>query len=157
MNEDPYKSPESNVVVATVKSVPLPNPFIVAVMIIVVSVLIKMIIAGVEYLLGTTLPANTFLSTIIPALSIGIYYGKKRGDYFPRNFRFKVVLIWLVLGIVLSGIVLSLFFPDLLPMLASSATYTAIFIGMVFLGVLFCYFALHFGEKLGIKSLETKA
>jgi len=158
MSEDFYKSPESDVSLTNKQLAVLPNPFVVALLIVGVSIVIGAILGGIEFLLGITLPANTFLSTIIPALIVGMYYGKKRQDYFPRSFRIKVILIWLAIGVVLAAV--AFFFiigSGLLEGMGSNAMFIGIFVGMILLGTLFTYFALMFGEKLGIKSIQAKA
>jgi uncharacterized membrane protein YraQ (UPF0718 family) len=157
MSEDPYKSPESNVAVASNAVTALPNPLIVALLIIAVSVIIGAVFGVIEYFLDFTLPANSFLTTIVPAFVIGSYYGKKRQDFFPRSFRVKVIIIWLVIGVLLAGVAFTFIAPDLLSLMSGDSTFVAIFIGMVLLGCVFCYFALSFGEKIGIKSLKKNA
>lgn len=157
MSQDPYKSPESNVAVATKEVAELPNPFVVALLMVAVSLAIGAVIATIEFFLGFTFPGNSFLTTVIPALVVGTYYGKKRQALFPRNFRIKVVLIWLAIGILLAAIAFGLIAPDFLRMMLANIVFVAIFVGVVLLGCVICYFAISFGEKLAIKSLAKKA
>lgn len=156
MSEDLYKSPESDVTAAAKQAAPLPNAFMVALFIIVVSMIIGAILGVIEFLLGITLPATTFLTTIIPAFIVGMHYGKKRQAFFPRNFRIKVILIWLAIGVVLAGLAFMFFFSSgIFDGLGSNALFIGIFIGTILLASLFTYFALSFGEKLGIKSASN--
>lgn len=130
MSEDPYKSPESNVAVVANASAVLPNPFIVAILIIAVSVIIGAVFGVIEYFFDITLPANTFLTTIVPAYIIGSYYGKKRQELFPRSFRIKIILIWLVMGVLLAGVAFRFIAPDLLELMSGDTTFVAILFGM---------------------------
>jgi len=153
MEEDLYKSPVSDVAVAHKQVAPLPSAFIVALLIIVVSMVIGAILGVMEFLIGITLPATTFLTTILPAFIVGMHYGKKRQAFFPRNFRIKVILIWLVIGVVLAGIAFTFFVGyGILDGLGGNVLFIGIFVGTILLASLFTYFALSFGEKLGIKS-----
>jgi len=128
MSDDLYKSPESNVAIASDETPPLPNSFVVALFIIGLSLLIGLIISGVEYF------------------------------FVPRTFRVKVILIWLALGILISWVALDLIVgSDVLSLMARTSTFIAIFIGLVLLGTLLTYFALSFGEKLGIRSAQKKS
>lgn len=156
MNDDLYKSPESDVAITSDEVTPLPNAIVVALFILGVSFVIGAIAAGIEYILGAALPANTFFSTIFPAFAVGIYYGNKRKAFFPRNFRIKVIVIWLALGVVIAVAVYFLLSPVFLNPVMWNSTFIFIFVGLVLLGSLFSYFALSFGEKLGINSAMKK-
>lgn len=157
MSQDPYKSPESNVAVATKEIAVLPNPFVVALLMVALSLAIGAVIATIEFFLGFTFPGNSFLTTAVPALVVGNYYGKKRKELFPRNFRIKVVLIWLAIGVLLAGVAFALIEPDFLKMMLGNIMFVVIFVGIVLLGCVICYFAIHFGEKIAIKSLTRQA
>jgi len=47
---------------------------------------------------------NPAISTMVPALVVGYIYGSKREHYFPRQFRIKVIAIWIAISLVFTAL-----------------------------------------------------
>ena len=149
------KTPESNL--GQEKSnVILPSVWIVYLSLMGVSLLIGILISVLEFLFDVPLEALNFLPTLGAALSIGYHYGLKRGDYFPSGFRWRVVMMWIMTGVLVMVIFIFLFVPDILSQLYENLTLTGFFLVTFLIAIVvtvgsgISYFLLMTGEKIGV-------
>ncbi len=134
----------------------LPNPIIVALLIIGVSFLVGMVFAAVQLLFNFTLPGGTAISTMVPALVVGYIYGSKREGYFPRSFRIKVIAIWIAISLALTVFVFKFVGIPLQEVLPSLSFLVPMFLVILMIATVVCYFAFKFGEKIGIDAAKKK-
>lgn len=151
MNDNIYSAPESDAGQGENKP---PNPLIVAAKIIGISIVLGLLIAGIEYLLGIAFAANSFLSSFVAAGIVGYRYGRKRGRLFTPTYRVQVVAIWLSILLSLAAIsLLAVGLDDWQQLSGVGKFWLIFFAGAALIGGI-VYLALRFGEKLAIRSLK---
>ncbi len=155
MTENLYQAPNSNLEKSTTAQLGLPSAFKVGLTLLLLSAAIGIGLAILESFIGKNTHSN-ILSTVIPAIAIGGYYGKKRGQIFPSKFRLAVVFIWFLGSLLITAAIFVLFIPGAISQFVSAIGLTIpliILIVGIFLLIGFgvSYAMLHAGEKIGVK------
>lgn len=163
MDNQIYQSPKADLDQGIERQIPLPSPFTVAVFLLLASLAMGLILAAIEFLMESPLPGTNAITTVVPALLVGSYYGGKRGELFSPAFRHKVIGLWLLASIILGFGILILLAPEIF----DSGTFAsvtgnnmALFLAIMAVALLFAYALSYFifrsGEKVGIKQWQKK-
>jgi hypothetical protein len=126
----------------------------VAIALCLASVAFGLLLYVIEYLIGKELSSTGLLSTIIPAMSIGHYFGHKSGVLMPSKTRWSAIFLWVLVSIVVfivASIVLDISLYEVFGELGWFNLLIAIFLVITLIAA---YFLFKWGEKLGIKTLE---
>lgn len=135
----------------------LPNPLVVALLIIAVSFLVGIVFAVIQVMFNFTLPGGTAISTMVPAMVVGYIYGSKRQSYFPREFRIKVIAIWVAISLVFTFLIFQYIELPIQELMSTMTFIIPVLIGLLFIAAVVCYFAFKFGEKIGMDAAKKKA
>ena len=157
MDDDQYSSGQSDLQGVHNDDSQLPNPFVAALLIIGISFLVGIVFVAIEFIFNVSVPGNTAISTLIPALVVGSFYGRKRQSYFPRNFRIKVIAIWVAISLIFTFFIFRYLDLPLQEMLPSLSIVVSVSIGILLLVATICYFAFKFGEKIVMDAAKKKS
>ncbi|HHF2858235.1 TPA: ABZJ_00895 family protein [Vibrio diabolicus] len=130
-----------------------PSVLLVTSLLCLASVCWAALLLTIEYIVGIEMSGTGFLSTLIPAMSVGYYFGYKTGDIMPSKTRWCAVLLWtlaslVVFSIILMSLDISPF--DLLTELGEISIFIAV-VMLITIGI--AYLILKSGEKMAIKVL----
>jgi len=128
------------------------------------SIVFGVILYVVEYIVGSEISeisGNSVLSTIMPAMVTGMYFGSKQGLYLPSKTRWAALALWIAASFVYAAVVFYYYdfsLADLSAMINELGWFSLIILVVLVLAFLASYAAFKFGEKTGIKSfLQKKA
>jgi len=126
-----------------------------------VSFLCGVILYLAEYIVDTEMSGSGMLSTIMPAMLTGMYFGSKQGQYLPSKTRWGALAIWIAASFIYAAAVFYYYdfsFADLSAMINELGWFSLIILVVSVLVFLASYAAFKFGEKAGIKTyLQKKA
>jgi len=125
------------------------------------SIVFGVILYLIEYIVGSEISGNSVLSTIMPAMLTGMYFGSKQGLYLPSKTRWAALALWIAASFVYAAVVFYYYdfsLADLSAMINELGWFSLIILAVLVLAFLASYAAFKFGEKTGIKSfLQKKA
>ena len=125
------------------------------------SIVFGVILYLIEYIVGSEISGNSVLSTIMPAMLTGMYFGSKQGLYLPSKTRWAALALWIAASFVYAAVVFYYYdfsLADLSAMINELGWFSLIILVVLVLAFLASYAAFKFGEKTGIKSfLQKKA
>lgn len=112
-----------------------------------------------EYIVGSEIAGISTISTIMPAMVTGIYFGSKSGEFISPKTRWSALSIWIAASFTYAFL---LFYYYEIPLSEVTAIidklgWFSLIILVVFLFTfLIAYAAFKFGEKTGIKNFQQK-
>ena len=123
------------------------------------SIIFAIILLIVEYIVGNEISGVGALSTIMPAMLTGLYFGSKSGEYISPKTRWLALTIWIAASFVYAFAVFYYYkfsFAELVDILNEFGWFNFIILGVVIIAFLISYVAFKFGEKTGIKTFQQK-
>ena len=123
------------------------------------SIIFAVILLIVEDIVGSEVPGVGALSTIMPAMLTGVYFGSKSGEYISPKTRWLALTIWIAASFVYAFAVFYYYefsFAELGDMLNEFGWFNLIILGVVIIAFLISYVSFKFGEKTGVKSFLQK-
>ena len=136
-----------------------PSPIKVGLALCLASIIFGLILHLTEYIVGTEMTGVGMLSTIIPAMITGIYFGSKSGEYLPTKTRWLAISIWIGVSFAYAAILLYYYdipFSEIGAMISELGWFGLIILVILIIAFIVSYIAFKFGEKIGIKSLLQK-
>ncbi|EPR7481927.1 ABZJ_00895 family protein [Vibrio alginolyticus] len=130
-----------------------PSVLLVTSLLCLASVCWAALLLAIEYIVGIEMSGTGFLSTLIPAMSVGYYFGYKTGDVMPSKTRWYAVLLWTLASLVVFSLILMSL--DISPFyLLSELGGVSVFIAIIMLITIgIAYLILKSGEKMAIRVL----
>ncbi|MGD8567608.1 MAG: ABZJ_00895 family protein [Gammaproteobacteria bacterium] len=156
MDEDIYKTPEAKLTRADVRPAAPPNPYVAALFLMGLSILMGLIVVAVESIFNISTSSSNAVSTIVPAYLVGYYYGNKRGVLFSSKHRAMAVGFYIILSLIVGGSYIMLFTPELFSQPDARKIFATVMVVVTVILAVACYFIFKFGEKAGIKNYENK-
>ncbi|WP_051303406.1 hypothetical protein [Psychromonas aquimarina] len=120
------------------------------------SIGLGIILTALEYMIGKELSGTSTLSTILPALITGIFWGNKSGKLMPSKIRWYSLLVWLAISLFFGVVISLLLNVSLYSLAVEFGWFNLIFIALFSLLFLLTYHAMKSGEKIGVKSYLKK-
>ena len=123
------------------------------------SIIFGVILYIAEYIIDTEITGVGVISTILPAMITGIYWGSKNGEYLPTKTRWLALTIWIAASFIYAFAVFYYYqfsFAEIVDMLNELGWFNLIILVILIIAFLISYVAFKFGEKTGIKSLLQK-
>ncbi|MGL6260081.1 ABZJ_00895 family protein [Vibrio sp. WXL210] len=108
---------------------------------------------AIEYILGTELQSTGFLSTLIPALSVGYYVGYKSGDMMPSKTRWYAVTLWFIASLIVFSLILIAMDISPIELVTEFGWITLVMAIVLLVTICIAYLVLKSGEKMAIKML----
>ena len=140
---------------------PQPSAIKVGLTLCLASIIFGLILFTVEYIVGSEISGVGALSTIMPAMLTGLYFGSKSGEYIQAKTRWLALSIWIAASFIYAFAVFYYYefsFADIVDMLSELGWFNLIILAVLIIAFLISYFAFKFGEKAGIKTfLQKKA
>ncbi|MGF1788804.1 ABZJ_00895 family protein [Photobacterium swingsii] len=127
--------------------------YFVALVLCLASVVWGFLIYLVEYVTERELSGVGTLSTIIPALTVGYYFGYKHGALMLSKTRWQALLIWTVASFAFLYVISLVEGISLYDLAVEFGWLSLILVAVVFITLLLAYFVFKSGEKMGIKAL----
>jgi hypothetical protein len=120
------------------------------------SIGLGIILTALEYMIGKELSGTSSLSTILPALVTGLFWGNKSGELMSSKIRWYSLLIWLAISIFFGVVISLLLNVPLYSLAVEFGWFNLIFIAVFSLLVLLTYHVIKSGEKIGVRSYLIK-
>jgi len=123
------------------------------------SIIFGLILYLIEYIVGTEITGVSMLSTILPAMLTGTYFGSKSGEYLPAKTRWLAISIWIGVSFAYAAILFYYYdipFSEISAMISELGWFGLIILAVLIIAFIASYIAFKFGEKTGIKSLLQK-
>jgi hypothetical protein len=156
LDDDIYKTPDARLSKVDNHPAALPNPFIAALFLMGLSILMGFIVIAVESTFNISSSSSNAVSTIIPAYLVGYYYGNKCGVLFSSKHRAMAIAFYMLLSLIIGGSYIMFFMPKLLSQPDVRAIFATVLVVVTVILAVACYFIFKFGEKAGIKNHEKK-
>ncbi len=107
----------------------------------------------IESVLDTELQGAGFLSTLIPALSVGYYVGYNSGDMMPSKTRWYAVTLWSIANLIAFSFMLIAIDISPIELVAEFGRSSIVMVPALLVTIGIDYFVLKCGEKMAIKML----
>ncbi|MEK1998383.1 ABZJ_00895 family protein, partial [Vibrio parahaemolyticus] len=105
----------------------------------------------IEYISGMEMNSVGFLGTLIPAMSVGYYFGYKTGNIMPSTTRWYSVLLWNLSSLVVFSLILMFLGISIFELIAELGWFSIIIVVLTLITVCLGYFIFKSGEKMAIK------
>ncbi|HHF3132584.1 TPA: hypothetical protein ACPJ1T_003113 [Vibrio diabolicus] len=113
------------------------------------SVCLAILLFIIEYISGMEM----ILGTLIPAMSVGYYFGYKTGNIMPSTTRWYSVLLWNLSSLVVFSLILMFLGISIFEVIAELGWFSIIIVVLTLITVCLGYFIFKSGEKMAIKVL----
>ncbi len=137
-----------------VKNEENPSAYRVALVLCIASVVFGLLMFAIEFVLDKELSTTGLLSTIIPAMISGQYFGYKSGAIMSSSTRWYALLLWLLVSVVLAVLISFFFDLSLSDIFYELGWLNLALVVVLTITMVVAYFIFRFGEKLGVKSME---
>ncbi|HCG8598534.1 TPA: ABZJ_00895 family protein [Vibrio parahaemolyticus] len=117
------------------------------------SVCLAILLFIIEYISGMEMNGVGFLGTLIPAMSVGYYFGYKTGNIMPSTTRWYSVLLWNLSSLVVFSLILMFLDISIFKLIAELGWFSIIIVVLTLITVCLGYFIFKSGEKMAIKVL----
>lgn len=134
---------------------PPPSAIKVGLFLCLVSLGFGLLLYAVEYIVGTEVPGTGVLSTVLPALLTGMWFGYQSGELMPSKTRLKALLIWFVVSFTYMLVLAKILGVSLYELAMEFGWFNLLLLFVLVITVVAAYFILKSGEKTGIKSLQN--
>lgn len=155
MDEDIYKTPDARLSKPDSHPAASPNPFIAALFLMGLSVLMGLIAVVVESTFNISSSASNAVSTIVPAYLVGYYYGNKTGILFSSKQRAMAIGFYLLLSLIVGGSYIIFFTPEIFSQPDTVKIFASVMVVVTVIIAVACYFIFKVGEKAGIKIYQN--
>ncbi|WP_144395465.1 ABZJ_00895 family protein [Pleionea sediminis] len=160
MTKEIYKSPQSNIVEENKVVGEFPSPLIIGLWLTLASLLMGVVLVLIEFFVGKELPGANAVTTVLPAMLVGYFYGQKFGVLFPSRLRHLSIAVWFILNAIVVGAYFAVFFEGFSQSGIFKMLKTPMFIGIMVVVFILIYFVSYFvfkqGEKSGVKQRQKK-
>lgn len=109
-------------------------------------------ITAIEYLIGHELTGTGVVSTVVPAMATGAWFGGKSGELMPSKTRWNSLLIWMAVSMCYAFILILFLDISITDLLLELGWFNLAIIVLLALSLVLSYFVFKSGEKIGIKS-----
>lgn len=130
-----------------------PSVIFVTLLLCFASICWAVLLFAIEYIVGTELQSTGFLSTVIPALSVGYYVGYKSGDVMPSKTRWYAVTLWSITSLIAFSFILVAMDISPIELIAEFGWISIVMAIVLLITICIAYFVLKSGEKMAIKML----
>ncbi|CZF82459.1 hypothetical protein GCE9029_03244 [Grimontia celer] len=142
---------QTDVPLADVKE---PKIWHVALLLSLLTILVEVIFYALESYFGPTESSSSFISTALPCVVAGMYFGQKTERLMSRQTRLLSILLWGAVELIVVAGIMRYFFG--LTLAEFTAEFGAVFWWIVAilmpLTLIISYFVFKWGEKMGIKN-----
>ena len=158
MPENIYQSPRSNVADVNNEKSAEPKLVSAVLLIFVATIVVALLVAGIEYLIERTLPGEVFYSTYLPLFFTGFFFAHRRKSGTSTKFKIRVLALWLTISVVLSALLVYFVEINLFEIVTTMGRYVLLLFAGLLVMLAVSYWALVFGEKtaLRIVSMQTQ-
>ncbi len=108
----------------------------------------------IEYVMNKELSGVGTLSTIIPAMSVGYYFGYANGCLMPSSTRWKALSLWFAVTLSVFSLLLIVDGFSLYELAVGLGWFNLVIVFILLITLLLTYFVLKHAEKIAVKSLE---
>ncbi|MCF8781117.1 ABZJ_00895 family protein [Vibrio sp. IRLE0018] len=108
----------------------------------------------VEYFLGKELSGVGTMSTIIPAMGVGYFFGHKSGTLMPPKTRWQALTLWIIASFTFVFGLLLVDGISLYELAVELGWINLVVVVVILISMLLAYFVFKSGEKMAIKALE---
>lgn len=119
------------------------------------SIAFGILVTILETITGIVFSSSGFLSTIVPCMAVGAWFGQKSGQLMPSDTRWHAILIWVVFSILVFAVIAAAMGVSVIELFAEMGALSIIILIVMGLVTLLSYFLLKSGEKMGIKTREN--
>ena len=119
-----------------------------------VSLGVGILLIAAEYMIGEEFPANSgVITTVISAMTVGIWFGYKSGQLMSRKTRWYALLLWSAISIAQMIILLIVDGISLYEFVDELGWFSLLIVATAIPMLVIAYFIFKSGEKMGIKSV----
>ena len=141
---------QTDIPIADVKE---PKIWHVALLLSLLTILVEVIFYALDSYFGPTEASSSFISTALPCVVAGMYFGQKTGRLMSRQTRLLSILLWGGIELIVAAGIMRYFGLTLAELTAEfGALFWWIVAILMPLILIISYFVFKWGEKMGIKN-----